>query len=67
MQIIKGSSAKSLNEIMKRKGKFWANEYYDKVIRNQNHFEIVYRYIKNNPFVLGEAKASLPGFYGIYE
>jgi len=67
MQIIKGSSAKALNEIMRRKGKFWASEYYDKVIRNQNHFEIVYRYIKNNPLVLGEAEASLPRFYGIYE
>ncbi len=67
MQIIKGTSAKLLNELLKRKGKFWANEYYDKVIRDQTHFESVYRYIKNNPLVLGEAKASLPRFYGIYE
>ncbi len=28
---------------------------------------VVYQYIKNNPAVLGEAKASPPRFYGIYE
>lgn len=67
MQIIKGSSAKLINESMTRKGKFWANEYYDKAIRDNMHFEIVYKYIKNNPLKLGEAKASLPRFYGLYE
>jgi len=67
MQIIKGASAKLINVSIGRKGKFWANEYYDRTIRNEKHFRIVYKYIKNNPLKLGEAKASLPRFYGIYE
>ena len=66
MHTIKGSSAKLINEIMGKSGKFWANDYYDRAIRNEKHFEIVYEYIKNNPVKLGEAEASLPRFYGIY-
>ena len=66
MHTIKGSSAKLINEIMGGSGKFWANDYYDRAIRNENHFEIVYEYIKNNPLKLSEAKASLPRFYGTY-
>ncbi len=67
LQNIKGSSAKIINDILKRRGKFWANDYYDKTIRDEKHFQTVYNYIKNNPVKLGEAEASLPRFYGIYE
>lgn len=67
IQSIKGSSAKMINDILKQRGKFWANDYYDKTIRDENHFNTVYNYIKNNPLKLGEAEASLPRFYGIYE
>lgn len=67
MHTVKGSSAKLINEIMDRSGKFWANEYYDRAIRNEKHFGIVYQYIKNNPLKLSEAKVSLPRFYGIYD
>ena len=67
MHTIKGSSAKLINEILGESGKFWANDYYDRAIRNEKHFEIVYEYIKNNPVKLGEAEASLPRFYGIYD
>lgn len=58
MHIVKGSSAKLINESMEKNGKFWANEYYDKAIRNEKHFGIVYDYIKNNPLKLSEALAS---------
>ncbi|MDA3909204.1 MAG: transposase, partial [Sulfurimonas sp.] len=64
---IKGSSAKMINDILKRRGKFWANDYYDKTIRDEKHFQTVYNYIKNNPLKLGETEVSLPRFYGIYE
>lgn len=67
MQKLKGGSAKQINEVLGRKGSFWALDYYDKLIRNENHFSVVYHYIKNNPLVLNEAKASAPRFYGIYE
>jgi putative transposase len=67
MQILKGASAKRINEILGKNGKFWADDYYDKAIRDEKHFSIVYEYIKNNPLKIGEAEASLPRFYGIYE
>lgn len=64
MQMIKGASAKKINELLGKNGKFWADDYYDKAIRDENHFSVVYGYIKNNPLKIGEinnseAKASL--------
>ncbi len=67
MQQLKGGSAKLINEVMGRKGRFWAVDYYDKLIRDEKHFAVVHQYIKNNPAVLCEAKASPPRFYSIYE
>ena len=67
IQLLKGGSAKQINGIMQRKGRFWSVDYYDKLIRDEKHFAVVYQYIKNNPVVPGEDKASLPRFYGIYE
>lgn len=67
IQKLKGGSAKLINEQMEARGRFWAADYYDKLIRDEKHFFVVYRYIKNNPIVLGEAEASVPRFYGIYE
>jgi len=67
MQKLKGGSAKLINEKMGTTGKFWAADYYDKLIRDEKHFSVVYGYIKNNPLVLNEAKASVPRFFGVYE
>ncbi len=67
MHYLKGGSARLINGVMGRKGKLWEKDYYDKLIRDEKHFRVVYRYIKNNTGVLCEAKASPPRFYGIYE
>ncbi len=83
MQKIKGATANHINKILNTKGKFWASNYYDKAIRDERHFFVVYEYIKHNPLKLyeniGEAKASLPKdgngalapsekrFYGIFD
>ena len=79
MQKIKGPSSRFINQMLSRKGKFWSADYYDKAIRNEKHFSVVYKYIKQNPLTLiGSevltsenekcgAKAPLPRFYGIYE
>ena len=60
VQSIKGGSAKIINEMIGKSGKFWADDYYDKVVRDEKHFVVVYEYIKNNPLKIGEAEASLP-------
>jgi len=77
MQMIKGLSAKKINEFLGKSGKFWADDYYDKAIRNEKHFWVVYEYIKNNPLKIGGTKVPLPNnsgvktplprFYGVYE
>lgn len=78
MQMIKGASAKKINELLGKSGNFWADDYYDKAIRDEKHFWMVYEYIKNNPLKIDNrgtevplpksgAKAPLPRFYGVYE
>jgi len=67
MNMFKGISARDINEIMNRKGVFWAKNYYDKGIRDRKHFDVVYSYIKNNPSKLIETNITIPRFYGIYE
>ncbi|NOQ15480.1 MAG: hypothetical protein GQ581_00300 [Methyloprofundus sp.] len=65
MQKIKGVMAFQINKLLVRKGHFWEKSYFDKAIRDEDHFNIVYEYIKNNA-----SKANLKDkdlrFYGIY-
>jgi REP element-mobilizing transposase RayT len=53
LQRLKGATAKEINKILKKTGKFWASGYYDKAIRDEKHFEVVYNYIQNNPLKAG--------------
>ncbi|UCN01108.1 transposase [Sulfurimonas sp. SWIR-19] len=53
MQYIKGTSAVELNKLLHKSGKFWAEGYYDKLIRDEEHYVKVYNYIKNNPLKAG--------------
>ncbi|WP_434581383.1 transposase [Sulfurimonas sp. NW15] len=53
MQYIKGKSAVALNELLQKSGKFWADGYYDKLIRDEEYYVKVYNYIKNNPLKAG--------------
>ncbi|WP_035003741.1 transposase [Lebetimonas sp. JH292] len=63
---IKGESAYRINKMLNKSGKFWEKNYYDKVIRNEEHFNIVYNYIKFNGFKAG-LKDWKERFYGVYE
>jgi len=53
LQKLKGTSSIKINKILNKRGKFWASGYYDKAIRDEKHFEIVYDYIQNNPLKSG--------------
>lgn len=44
----KSYTALKANQILNRKGKFWMADYYDRYIRNEQHFFNVIRYIQNN-------------------
>jgi len=65
MQTFKGTTAFEINKMLKKSGKFWANGYFDRLIRDQKHFEITYNYIKNNAPKAG-LKDCKDRFYGIY-
>ncbi len=49
MHSIKSFTGQEANKILNRKGKFWMDEYFDRYIRDSNHFEKAVAYIENNP------------------
>ena len=53
MKYIKGKSAVEINKNLNKTGKFWLESYFDKLIRDQKHYELVYEYIENNPLKAG--------------
>ena len=49
MQAHKSYTAHEANKLLSRKGTFWMREYYDRLIRNREHFFRARLYIENNP------------------
>ena len=45
----KSFSATSINRLLHRKGKLWAEEYFDRAIRNEEHFRRTLAYVAGNP------------------
>lgn len=45
----KGTSARNINRHLGRKGTLWQEDYFDRLIRDGNHFARCVRYIANNP------------------
>ena len=45
----KSYTSKAANKILRREGSFWEDDYFDRKIRDEQHFWRVVRYIKNNP------------------
>ncbi len=66
MRILKGGAGYIINKSLNRKGSVWSRDYYDKAIRDEKHFQIVYEYIKNNAIKAGLNDAK-ERFYGKYE
>jgi REP element-mobilizing transposase RayT len=53
MHSIKSYTAQEANKILKRKGRFWFEDYFDRYIRNAKHFENAVTYIESNPVRAG--------------
>lgn len=49
----KSFSANSINRLINRRGAFWAEEYFDRAIRNEEHFLKTLAYIAGNPVKAG--------------
>lgn len=53
MHSIKSYTSHEANRILGRKGQFWNKEYFDRFIRNYEHFIKTIAYIENNPVKAG--------------
>lgn len=49
VQSVKGRSAKRVNESLGRTGRLWQPDYFDRLIRDESHFDRVAKYITWNP------------------
>ena len=56
LQNHKKFTASKCNKVLNRKGQFWQHESFDRIIRNDKHFNATVRYIINNPVKAGMAK-----------
>ncbi len=45
----KGFAAREINKLLGRSGSFWQRDYFDRLIRDQDHFSNCVRYIRRNP------------------
>ena len=53
----KSFTAKAANRLLGRESEFWQREYFDRYIRDEEHFGKAVRYIENNPVKAGLVKA----------
>ena len=49
----KGASAVHINRHLNRSGKLWESDYYDRCIRDMDHYHDSIAYIRNNPMKAG--------------
>lgn len=49
----KSYSAKAANNLLDRSGHFWQEDYFDRYIRNEDHFSRAIEYIESNPVKAG--------------
>jgi putative DNA methylase len=49
IQKLKSFTSHKANKLLNRQGKFWQEDYFDRYIRDFEHYENTIAYIKNNP------------------
>jgi len=54
----KSFTAHAANKILGRSGQFWMEDYFDRYIRDLDHFERITQYIENNPVKAGLCEKS---------
>lgn len=45
----KGFTARKINSLLERSGNFWQRDYFDRLVRDEEHFANCVRYIRRNP------------------
>jgi len=66
MRVLKGGVGHIVNKTLDRSGAVWSRDYYDKAIRDEKHFWLVYEYIKYNA-VKANLNDANERFYGRQE
>ena len=54
----KSFTSKQANKILGRSGQFWMEDYFDRYIRDDNHFAALTDYIEGNPVKAGLARSA---------
>lgn len=57
LKAIKGTSARSVNRLLKKVGPFWQEESFDHILRSQESLEDRIEYIRQNPVRRGLVRA----------
>lgn len=57
LKSLKSYTAKAANKILNRSGTLWEDDYFDRYVRDDEHYRRVVRYIENNPAKAGLVKA----------
>ena len=52
----KSFTGNEANKILQRQGEFWQREYFDRYVRNAEHYAAAIRYIEENPVKAGLVK-----------
>ena len=60
----KGYTAKAANKILGRRGAFWEDDYFDRYLRDDEHYRRVVHYIENNPNKAGLVRAPADWLWG---
>jgi putative transposase len=45
----KSYTTRQINSLLQRSGRFWQQDYFDRIVRNQEHLGNCVRYIRRNP------------------
>jgi REP element-mobilizing transposase RayT len=45
----KGFAARQINKLLERSGSFWQRDYFDRLVRDDQHFANCVRYVRRNP------------------
>jgi hypothetical protein len=63
---IKGTSARSINNLLGTAGALWQEESFDRIVRDQNEYDEKLQYMWNNPVKAGLVKVSHEYQYFLY-
>ena len=58
---LKRYTATAINRLLNRNGRLWQDEYFDRIIRNEKHYDYTMGYIRDNP------RNCPPGTFGYYK